>query len=67
MIQLSTIIQLILFIISYHLFGALINFAYWDYIAHSKKTINFKIGKLLAIVFTPLIYLSSKTLRDILK
>lgn len=63
----TLIVKILLFTIGYHLLGVLINMAYWDYITNSNKHHNFKLGKLLAIIFIPLIYLSSKTLRDYLK
>lgn len=63
----TLIVKIILFTMGYHLLGALINMAYWDYIVNSNKHPNLKLGKLLAIIFTPLIYLFSKTLRDYLK
>lgn len=61
----TLIVKIILFVIGYHLLGTLINIAYWDYVTNSNKKL--KLGKLLAIIFMPLIYLFSKTLRNYLK
>lgn len=63
----TLIVKIILFTMGYHLLGTLINIAYWDYVTNSSKQIELKLGKILAIIFIPLIYLFSKTLRDYLK
>ena len=63
----TLIVKIILFTMGYHLLGVLINMTYWDYIANSNEHPNLKLGKLLAIIFIPLIYLFSKTLRNYLK
>lgn len=65
--MLTLIVKIILFVMGYHLLGTLINIAYWDYVTNSNKQIELKLGKILAIIFIPLIYLFSKTLRDYLK
>ena len=65
--MLTLIVKIILFVMGYHLLGILINIAYWDYVTNSSKQIELKLGKILAIIFIPLIYLFSKTLRDYLK
>lgn len=63
----TLIVKIVLFTMGYHLLGTLINIGYWDHITNNPKHRNLKLGKLLAIVFTPLIYLFNKTLRDYLK
>lgn len=63
----TLVVKIILFTMGYHLLGTLINIAYWDYVTNSNRQVKLKLGKLLAIIFTPLIYLFSKTLRDYLK
>lgn len=65
--MLTLIVKIILFVMGYHLLGTFINIAYWDYVTNSSKQIELKLGKILAIIFIPLIYLFSKTLRDYLK
>lgn len=60
------IIRFITFMLGYHLLGAFINVMYWDYIINHPKP-NLKIGKYLAMIFIPLIYLFSKKIRNMLK